>query len=280
MKEKKRLGRGLEAILGESAKGATRPSVVDIDLDLLSPNRAQPRLRFDRESLAQLAQSIKSKGLVQPILVRRTDAGYEIVVGERRWRAAQMAGLSSIQAIVKELSSSDLLATALIENIQRSDLNPLEIGAAFENLLKDAELSHAQIAKQVGMSRSSVTNHLRLLALPKSIKENLLNEKLSMGHARALLSLDTASKQRALADLIIAKGLSVRRAEELARRLIEPTQKPSKTESSELLALQDQLCALFGTKVIIKGGRRGAGKILIEYYSDDDLDRLLSLLKG
>ena len=280
MKEKKRLGRGLEAILGESAKGAARPSVVDIDLDLLSPNRAQPRLRFDKEGLAQLAQSIKSKGLVQPILVRRTDAGYEIVVGERRWRAAQMAGLSSIPAIVKEFSSSDLLATALVENIQRSDLNPLEIGAAFDKLLKEAGLSHAQVAKQVGMSRSSVTNHLRLLALPESIKENLLDGRLSMGHARALLSLDTASKQRVLADQIIAKGLSVRRAEEMARRLMEQTQKPSKTESNELLALQDQLCALFGTKVIIKGGKRGAGKILIEYYSDDDLDRLLSLLKG
>ena len=280
MKEKKRLGRGLEAILGESAKEAARPSIVEIDLDLLSPNRAQPRLGFDKDKLAQLAQSIKSKGLVQPILVRRTNAGYEIVVGERRWRAAQMAGLSSIPAIVKDFSSSDLLATALIENIQRADLNPLEVATAFDKLLKEAELSHAQIAKQVGMNRSSVTNYLRLLALPESIKRDLLDEKVSMGHARALLSLNDAVKQRALADLVIVKGLSVRRTEEIAREVTEKRPKAPEPQSNELVALQDQLCALLGTKVSIKSGKRGAGKIVIQYYSDDDLDRLLSILKA
>ena len=279
MKEKKRLGRGLEAILGESAKEAARPSVVDIDLDLLSPNRAQPRLRFDKEKLAQLAQSIKSKGLVQPILVRRTDGGYEIVVGERRWRAAQMAGLSSIPAIVKDFSGSDLLATTLIENIQRADLNALEVATAFDKLHEEAGLSHAQIAKQVGMNRSSVTNYLRLLALPESIKGDLLDEKVSMGHARVLLSLSDVAKQRALADLVIAKGLSVRRTEEIARKM-ERTPKAPEPQPSELVALQDQLCALLGTKVSIRSGKRGTGKIVIEYYSDDDLDRLLSILKA
>ncbi|MBN1591738.1 MAG: ParB/RepB/Spo0J family partition protein [Candidatus Coatesbacteria bacterium] len=279
MKEKKRLGRGLEAILGDSIADSERPSIIEIDLDLLTPNRAQPRVKFDKEELAGLADSIKSKGLVQPILVRRIEDGYEIVVGERRWRAAQLAGLSRIPAIVKDLSTSDLLATALIENIQRSDLNPLEIGAAFENLLKEAGLSHAEVAEQVGMSRSSVTNHLRLLALPESIKEDLMEQKISMGHARALLSLPSASKQRALADLIIAKGLSVRKAEELARRLIEPASRSEKIVSTELLALQDQLCAMLGTRVTIKGGQKGTGRITIEYYSDDDLDRLLSILR-
>jgi len=254
--------------------------IVEIDLDLLSPNKAQPRLRFDKDKLAQLAQSIESKGLVQPILVRRTNAGYEIVVGERRWRAAQMAGLSRIPAIVKDFSSSDLLATALIENIQRADLNPLEVATAFDKLLKEAGLSHAQIAKQVGMNRSSVTNYLRLLALPDSIKGDLLDEKVSMGHARALLPLNDAAKQRALADLVIAKGLSVRRTEELARKMIEERPKATEPQSSEIVAIQDQLCALLGTKVSIKSGKRGAGKIVIEYYSDDDLDRLLSILKA
>jgi len=280
VKEKKRLGRGLEAILGESVKEAARPSIVEIDLDLLSPNKAQPRLRFDKGKLAQLAQSIKSKGLVQPILVRRTRSGYEIVVGERRWRAAQMAGLSTIPAIVKDLSSSDLLATALIENIQRADLNPLEVATAFDKLLKEAGLSHAQIATQVGMNRSSVTNYLRLLALPESIKGDLLDEKVSMGHARALLSLDNTAKQRALADLVIAQGLSVRRTEEIARKMTERTPEALEPQPTELVALQDQLCALLGTKVRIRSGKRGAGKIVIEYYSDDDLDRLLSILKA
>jgi len=254
--------------------------VVDIDLDLLSPNKTQPRLRFDKEKLAQLAQSIKSKGVVQPIIVRRTDAGYEIVVGERRWRAAQMAGLSRIPALVKDLSSSDLLATTLIENIQRADLNPLEVATAFDKLHKEAGLSHAQIARQVGMNRSSVTNYLRLLALPESIKGNLLDEKVSMGHARALLSLLDSARQRALADLVIAKGLSVRRTEEIARKMTEPTPKAPEPQRNELVALQDQLCALLGTKVTIRGGKRGPGKIVIEYYSDDDLDRLLSILKA
>ena len=269
----------MEAILGESARETARPSVVDIDLDLLSPNKAQPRLRFDKEKLEQLALSIKSKGIVQPILVRRAEAGYEIVVGERRWRAAQMAGLSSIPAIVKDFSSSDSLATALIENIQRADLNPLELASAFDRLLKEEGLSHAEIAKQVGMDRSSVTNYLRLLALPESIKGDLLDETISMGHARALLSLDNATKQRALAALVIAKGLSVRRTEEMARKMTRQMPKAPEQRPSELLALQDQLCALLGTKVSIRSGKRG-GRIVIDYYSDDDLDRLLSILRA
>lgn len=269
----------MEAILGESARETARPSVVDIDLGLLSPNKAQPRLRFDKEKLEQLALSIKSKGIVQPIIVRRADAGYEIVVGERRWRAAQMAGLSSIPAIVKDFSSSDSLATALIENIQRADLNPLELASAFDRLLKDAGLSHAEIATQVGMNRSSVTNYLRLLALPESIKKDLLDEKISMGHARALLSVNNAMKQRALADLVIARGLSVRRTEEMARKLTSEVHKAPEQRPTELLELQDQLCALLGTKVSIRNGKRG-GRIVIDYYSDDDLERLLSILRA
>jgi len=280
VKQEKRLGRGLEAILGESGRDATRPGVVEIALDLLTPNSLQPRQRFDKEKLSQLAESIKARGVVQPIVVRRTDGGYEIVVGERRWRAAQMAGLRSIPAIVKDLSRSDILATALVENIQRADLNALEIASAFDKLLNDAKLSHAQIAGMVGMNRSSVTNYLRLLSLPESIKADLLDQKLSMGQARALLAISDSRKQRALADMIISRGLSVRQVEEMAKRLVERKPRRVSVHAPELAALEEQLCALLGTKVVIRAGKKGGGKILIEYYSEDDLERLLSTLKG
>ncbi len=280
MKQEKRLGRGLEAILGESGREATRSGVVEIALDLLTPNSLQPRQRFDKEKLAHLAESIKARGVVQPIVVRRTDNGYEIVVGERRWRAAQMAGLSSIPAIVKDLSRSDILATALVENIQRADLNALEIASAFEKLLNEARLSHAQIARMVGMNRSSVTNYLRLLSLPESIKSDLLDRKLSMGHARALLAVSDSRKQRALADMIISRGLSVRQAEAMTKRMAERRPSREREQLPEVAALEEQLCALLGTKVVIRTGKKGNGKILIEYYSGDDLDRLLSILKG
>jgi len=280
VKQEKRLGRGLEAILGESGREAMRPGLVEIALDLLTPNSLQPRQRFDKEKLAHLAESIKARGVVQPIVVRRTDDGYEIVVGERRWRAAQMAGLSSIPAIVKDLSRSDILATALVENIQRADLNALEIAFAFEKLLNEAGLSHAQIAKIVGMNRSSVTNYLRLLSLPESIKSDLLDSKVSMGHARALLAVSDSSTQRALADMIISRGLSVRQAEAMAGRMAERRPSRAREQLPELAALEEQLCASLGTKVVIRTSKKGSGKILIEYYSGDDLERLLSILKG
>lgn len=279
MKEKNRLGRGLGVILGESAREEKHLSVVDLELDLLSPNRFQPRRNFDRGRLHELAESIKSSGVVQPILVRRIGKGYEIVTGERRWRAAQMAGLPRIPAIVKDLADSELLATALVENVQRDDLNPLEIAMAFSRLKKDVGLSQAEIAERVGIDRASVSNHLRLLTLPESIKRDLSSDSLTMGHAKLLLTVSSPRVQRELADLIIKKGLSVRHTESIIRNLNAPKKPKFRPRTSEMVVIQDQLCFMLGTKVTIARHRKGGGKIQIEYYSDEDLDRIFSLLK-
>jgi len=267
--------------LGESSNpGEAQPTVIEIDLDLITPNKQQPRQRFDGDELSTLAQSIRQSGVIQPILLRRMADGYEIIVGERRWRAAQSAGLARIPAIVRDLSDSQMLSTALIENVQRADLNSLEIAIAYERLVTDAGLSHAQVAKFVGVTRSSVTNYLRLLSLPESIKSDLLDEKLSMGHARALLALDSARKQRALADMIIARDLSVRQTEKLVRNMTTPTPVAPPKPTPELDAIRDELRGLLGTKVAITGTRKGAGRIQIEYYSHQDLERLLLILRG
>jgi len=279
MSERKRLGKGLEAILGSSVAQGPQTSVLEIDLDLISPNRFQPRQRFDRERLAELAESIKASGVVQPIVVRRVGSGYEIVVGERRWRAAQMAGLSKIPAIVKEYSNIETLATALIENVQRADLNPLEIATTFEKLIKEAGLSHSQLAKRVGMQRSSVTNYLRLLGLPAKIKSDLLAENLTMGHARALLAVDDPARQQELADMIKAKGLSVRRTEALVRRMAVRKAEAQQERLRETAAMEEELCAVLGTKVSIARTKKGKGRIQIEFYSDDDLARIVSIIK-
>jgi len=279
MSEKKRLGRGLAAILSESRTPEDKPSVIEIALDLISPNSQQPRQRFDRAKLQDLAQSIQENGVVQPIIVRTIPNGYEIVVGERRWRAAQMAGLKNIPVIIRDVSDSDLLATALIENVQRDDLNPLEIASAFDKLITDAGLSHAQVASRVAMDRSTVTNYLRLLALPDSIKRDLLEDSLSMGHARALLAVKNPKAQRDIADAIIKRGLSVRQVETAVKRISSPPKRKD-TLPANVASVQEDLSSLLGTKVTITINRGGGGKLLIDYYSSDDLERLITILRG
>lgn len=277
--QKVALGKGLGALipdlagLDENEKKAL--GIMEIELDKIIPNEYQPRKRFDEERLNELAQSIKEQGVIQPIIVHRSDSGYELIAGERRWRAAKIAGLKTIPAIVKEASKRELLEMALIENIQREDLNPLEAAEAYKRLQDEFKLTQEDLARRVGKERSTITNFLRLLGLPREVKQELASGALSMGHAKAILSLERARDQIQAASIIVNKGLSVREAEALAARLKSGTkEKKIRRLSHELKAVEERLKKALGTKVSIASRSKG-GKIVIEYYSSDELDRII-----
>ncbi|MGD8563717.1 MAG: ParB/RepB/Spo0J family partition protein [Desulfarculaceae bacterium] len=284
---KKALGRGLAALLGDSEPlTGTLPTdprpgekVVEIPLERLEPNPFQPRRHYEPESLQALADSIAEHGLLQPVLVRPVAQGYQLIAGERRMRATQLAGITSMPAVVRQASDQQALLLALLENLQREDLGPLEEARAFQRLKQEFELSQEEIAKGVGKERSTVANALRLLNLPDSIQQDLAAGKISAGHARALLSLPTESLMRKARDQIIQKGLSVRAAERLVKSLTRPP-KPRSRSSAEvyLSGLAEEISRHLGTKVeITRRGKRG--RIQIEYYTDQDLERLLAVLR-
>jgi ParB family chromosome partitioning protein len=273
----KGLGRGLDALLG--ADEAPREALATLEVASIRPGRYQPRTQMDERSLAELAQSIRSQGVLQPVVVRRLDGGDELVAGERRWRAAQIAGLEQIPAIVREVPDEAALVMALIENVQREDLNPMEEAAAVQRLIDEFKMTHEQAADAVGRSRSATSNMLRLLKLARPVQDMLMRGALEMGHARALLALDGA-RQIELGNRIAARGLSVRDTEALVQRLLRtPAQRRRKRTDRDLERLAEELSERLGTTVEIRPSRKGRGKLLLHYSNLDHLDALLKRLK-
>lgn len=276
--QKQALGKGLGALipdlsaLDDNEKKAL--GIIELALDKIVPNEYQPRKVFNDDKLQELAASIKEQGVIQPIIVHRAGSGYQLIAGERRWRASRLAGLKTIPALVKEATKRELLEMALIENIQREDLNPLEAAEAYKRLQDEFKLTQEDLAKRVGKERSTVTNFLRLLGLPKEVKHDLAAGTLSMGHAKALLSLDRVRDQLQATALIVKKGLSVRESEALASRLKNPPTERKTRQHQELKAVEEKLKKALGTKVSITSKSKG-GRIVIEYYSPEELDRIL-----
>lgn len=277
-KKRSGLGRGLDALIPAGQQEQALSAVVEISIDNIRPNPRQPRTQFDADELGELADSIKAHGIIQPLIVTQIQNSevYTLIAGERRLQAARQAGLVSVPVLVREATDQQYLELALIENIQRSDLNPLEAAEAYRQLAEEFGLSHEEIAERVGKSRTAVSNTLRLLKLPASIQSALLNEHISEGHARALLSLPTLQAQNACLQTIIEKSLNVRQTEELVRRYLgektSPRQKPA--PDPQIKSLEDRLRSYLGTKVSVKHGPRG-GAITIHFYSDEDLDHLI-----
>ncbi|MFN3480046.1 MAG: ParB/RepB/Spo0J family partition protein [Thermodesulfovibrionales bacterium] len=267
------LGKGLDALLPEKGE-----EIINLDITRLVPGEQQPRRVFNDRALNELAQSIKEKGILQPIIARRAgDGTFRIVAGERRWRAATIAGLKKVPVIIKDTAPSDSLEIALIENLQREDLNPVETAEAFQRLMREFNLTQEELSAKVGKERATVANYLRLLKLPDEIKDLINKGSLSMGHARAILSVEGKSNQTELARTIVTKGLSVREAESLAGRLSRPRKRVVRSKDPQIASLEEKLKQSLGTKVKIQHkGKRG--KIEIEYYSLDELDRLLDIL--
>lgn len=273
----------MSALLSEATPQVSE-DLKEIDLDLIEPNNLQPRTRFDEPQLEELAQSIKANGVVQPILVRRIGGEkYQLVAGERRWRAAQRAGLQKVPAVIREVPDDRMLELALIENIQRQELNAIEEAHAYKRLIETLGLTQETVAQRVGRDRTFVTNYLRLLRLPEDIQQLVEENKISMGHARALLGIDDADKQRELASTIVEHNLSVRETERAIKRIVANDEQedvvPVKVVDPNFRAAEDKLRRRFGTKVRILPNNSGAGgKIEIQYYNDQDLQRLYEQL--
>jgi len=276
--QKQALGKGLGALIPDLSalddKEKKALGINEIEIDKIVPNEYQPRKVFNDEKMKELAASIKEQGVIQPVIVHRTGSGYQLIAGERRWRASRLAGLKTIPALVKEATKREFLEMALIENIQREDLNPLEAAEAYKRLQDEFKLTQEDLAKRVGKERSTVTNFLRLLGLPKEIKQELATGALSMGHAKAVLSLERVRDQMQAAVMIVKKGLSVREAEALAARLKNPPKEKKTRLSHELKSVEEKLKKALGTKVSITAKSKG-GRIVIEYYSAEELDRII-----
>jgi ParB family chromosome partitioning protein len=276
-----RLGRGLAALLPEGADlGGRSPRFAEIEVESIRANPRQPRTAFDEASLQELATSIKQKGVVQPIIVRRVEEGFELIAGERRLRACRLAGLLRVPAFITEVSDGpEALELALIENLQREDLNAMEQAEGFQMLANEYALTQEQISERVGKSRTAVANTLRLINLPKDVQISLRNGTITAGHARAILSFDDRERQIQLWRRVVKEGLSVRKAEKLAKNLTvthaPPPAKPKR--SSHVAQIEERLRNLLGTHVRLHHKKGKGGKIEIEYYSDEDLDRLLEL---
>jgi ParB family chromosome partitioning protein len=278
------LGKGLGALLPEFGQ-AEPGAFLHCGIEEIIPNRSQPRKHFDESKLQELAESIKEKGILEPLIVRRTDQGYELIVGERRWRAAQKVGMKEVPIMVKEVKGKEAFEISLIENLQREDLNPIEAAEAFKHLIDEFNLSQEDLSKRIGKDRSTITNVLRLLKLPSEVRNQLLQNRITSGHARAILSLENKEKQKELCALIIKKDLSVREAEAIAKRWSEKPQKtiaPVRRKGdleSQLSSLQDSLRKYLGTRVQITQKDK-KGEIEIEYYSHEDLERIVETIIG
>lgn len=300
---KKGLGKGLGAIFGEDvikeseedsakAKAATdktedKGSELMIKLALIEPNKEQPRKDFNEEQLGELAESIKRYGVLQPLLVQKKGTFYEIIAGERRWRAAKIAGLKEIPVVLREYSKQESMEIALIENVQRADLNPIEEALAYQQLVKEFHLTQEEIAVRVAKNRATITNTMRLLKLDEQIQEMLIQNLISSGHARALLSLDDQGLQLKAAKLILDGGLSVRETERLVKRLAKEDGNEEKKDKAkdETLAiiyqnLEDRMKTVMGTKVSIHNKDRNKGRIEIEYYSESELERIVEMIES
>jgi ParB family chromosome partitioning protein len=282
-RKKRALGKGLGALIPEIEKSQEdSKDFFYCEIELIRPNRFQPRMQFDEDELAELCQSIKEQGILQPLLVREENDGYELIAGERRLRAAQKAGLSQVPVVTKRIDDSKLLELSIVENIQRANINPIEESEAYHRLITEFNLTQDNVATRVGKSRSAVANFLRLRQLPEPIKISIQEGKLTMGHARALLGIENTTQQMAAWRAVVKRDLSVRETEELIRSLKGEKKRPKvgrkNTEAFYLVTLADELSRHFGTKVVIK--QRGqAGRVEIEFYSNDDLDRLIERLR-
>lgn len=282
--KKKVLGRGLDALFGPDIGSIdnTDSEYFLCDINIIRSNPYQPRRNFSEDDLIELSHSIEEQGILQPLLVRKNKIGYELVAGERRLRASKKAGLTQVPVVVREFTNKELLEISIVENIQRENLNPMEEADAYQRLMTEFKLTQEQVAVRVGKSRPAVANLLRLRQLPHQIKESLIQGKLSMGHARALLGAETSAQQLLAWKSVMSKGLSVRETENLVKRIKPENRKknPSKETSEEIYYkdIAENLARMFGTKVLIKRKRK-MGRIEIEFYSDDDLNRLLVLLK-
>ena len=284
---RKALGRGLGALLSAEGTATAFEESNEIPIELIDPSNLQPRTVFDDAKLGELAKSIRSNGVVQPVLLRRKGNRFELIAGERRWRAAEMAGLTKIPATIRNVSDDKVLEIALIENIQREDLNPIEEATAYKKLIDNLGLTQETVAERVGRDRSYVTNYLRLLKLPEDIQALLQAGRISTGHARTLLGVDQPDIQRRIARRIIDQELSVRATEQLIRlagmKLTQPEMKSGSKKSREsdpnIRAAETRLRRRFGTKVrIVQTANSSAGRIELEFYNQTDLDRLYSLL--
>ena len=290
--KRKSLGRGLDALLGGSTQthtSNTTKSLNELPIEEVGPGPFQPRKKINEQQLSELSASIEAQGVLQPIVVReravqdsQTGIRYEIIAGERRWRAAQLANLETIPAVVKTVSDIDAVAIALIENIQRENLNPLEEANAFQRLIIEYEMTHQEVANSVGRARASISNMLRLLELPNSVQELLNNSSINMGHARALLSIQDPAMQLEVANLVAEKKLSVRETEKLVKSIIEGKTKEKKQpqkKDQDIINLEDPLTNQLGAKVTIKHNQAGAGTLTISYTSTDELEGILNKIK-
>jgi ParB family chromosome partitioning protein len=278
MAKLKGLGRGLDALLSE---GDTQEGerLLTLPVDALAPGKYQPRTRMDQTALEELAESIRVQGLMQPVLARAIPGGrYEIIAGERRWRACQIAGLQEIHVLVRDVPDSAALQMALIENIQREDLNPLEEAQGLQRLISEFDMTHQGAAESVGRSRAAVSNLLRLLNLAKPVQAMLMDGQLDMGHGRALVPLSVA-KQVEAADEIVRRGLSVREAERLVAHLLKPRTHVAPEKDRDVLILEETLSEKLGSKVSIHANRKGSGRLVIEFAGLDQLDGLLKRIK-
>ena len=282
---RKALGRGINALLPGPSHVEQGDLLLEVDVDLLEPNADQPRSVFREGKLEELAQSIRSNGIVQPLLVRRLGDHYQIIAGERRWRAAQRAGLAKLPVVVRDIPDERVLELSLIENIQRDDLNPIEEAQAYRRLIDGLGLTQEDVARRVGRERSSVTNYLRLLKLPQEIQQMVEDDRLSMGHARALLSLSSGAAQRELATEILNRDLSVRETERYIQRQSDArakrkgVAKVEETQDANVRAAEEKLSRRLGTRVKIQKLKQG-GKIEIYYYSEPELDNIYTIIAG
>ena len=279
MINKRGLGKGLGALIPENEE-AMQNAIIELKITEVEPNEKQPRKAFDDQALTDLSESIKEHGVVQPIIVRKVGNGYQIIAGERRWRASRLAGKKTIPAIVKECSNLEVMELALIENLQREDLNSIEEALAYKSLIEEYNMTQDEISKKIGKSRPAIANSLRLLQLPQDIKEMIAAGKITQGHARALLAIEGEKKQLDMAEKIVNQQLNVRQIEKLAKESKQSERKemPIDKYQLEVNELQEKLKAALGTKVIIqhKGSK---GKIEIEYYSNEELERIIDLLE-
>ena len=278
------LGRGLEALIGGESAAARSAGVVDIPLEQLQPNPMQPRHAIRPEELEELAASIRTHGVIQPLVVTQTAAGYQIITGERRWRAARLAGLERVPAIIKETTPREMLELALVENLQRADLNPLEAAAAYQQLMDEFGLTQEEVAAQVGKSRAAVANTVRLLKLPEAVKQALMAGEISEGHARALLALPHGEQQLRALEAIRRGGLTVRQTEALVRALQAQPEEETAPSAARPLSPQDRYVVerfegRLGTRVELRRGKKG-GRLVIHFYSDEELQAIYQAVMG
>ena len=273
----KKLGRGLSALIPETSE--TKEKVVYLRIEDITPSPYQPRERFPEDKLSELIASIKEKGVIQPILVRTVEGGkYELIAGERRLRAVKALDMPDIPALIKDVDDVDALEMSLIENLQREDLNPMEEAHAYKRLCDEFNFTQEKIGQTIGKDRSTIANAIRLLLLPKEIQDCVASNTITMGHARTILSVEGERPQKRFCEQIIRKGLSVRQAEQLARKLTSKQPKRATAKDSHILSIEEELQHLFGTKVKIAHGKK-RGKIEIQYFSGEDLERILQILR-